>query len=88
MVNDFNQILKKLSQHNSCAREPTRRMAERTSGVSSPTIYSRYANLKVLLLFISLEIDCFHSQSTVNICIFVGLNLYTPPMEINSLLWG
>ena len=32
------------------------------SGVASPTISSRYANSKLLSLFISLEIDCFHSQ--------------------------
>ena len=51
-----------------------------SSSVASPMIYSRYANIyssltvfKVLPLFISLEIDCFHSQSTVNICI-AGLN--------------
>ena len=32
------------------------------SGVASQTIYSRYANFKVLSLFISLQIDRFHSQ--------------------------
>ena len=32
------------------------------SGVASLTIYSRYANFKLLSLFISLEIDSFHSQ--------------------------
>ena len=32
------------------------------SSVASQTIQSRYANLKVLSLFISVEIDCFHSQ--------------------------
>jgi hypothetical protein len=30
--------------------------------LASPTIYSRYANSKLLSLFISLEIDYFHSQ--------------------------
>ena len=43
------------------------------SGVDSPTIYSRYANFKLLSSVISLEIDCFHSQRTPNICI-AGLN--------------
>ena len=38
------------------------------SGVASPTVQSRNASFKLLPLFISLEIDCFHSQSTVNIC--------------------
>ena len=32
------------------------------SSVASLTIKSRYANLKLLSLFISLEIDSFHSQ--------------------------
>ena len=30
------------------------------SGVASPTIWSCYANITSLSLFISLEIDCFH----------------------------
>ena len=34
----------------------------RNSGVASLIIYSRYANFKLLSLFISLQIDCFHSQ--------------------------
>ena len=32
------------------------------SGVASPKIQSRYGNFKVLLSFICLEINCFHSQ--------------------------
>ena len=32
------------------------------SGVASQTIQSRYANFKLLSLFIALEIDCFHGQ--------------------------
>ena len=32
------------------------------SGVASLTIQSRYAYFQVLSSFISLEIDCFHSQ--------------------------
>ena len=43
------------------------------SGVASPTIQSRYAKFQVITLFTSLQIDCFHSQWTVNICI-AGLN--------------
>ena len=39
-----------------------------SSGVASPTISSRYANFRLSLL-ISLEIDCFHSRWTRNICI-------------------
>ena len=46
---------------------------DRISGVASPTVLSRYANFKLLSLFIALEIDSFHSQWTVNICI-AGLN--------------
>jgi hypothetical protein len=34
------------------------------SDVASPTIQSRYANSKSLSLFISSEMDCFHSQWT------------------------
>jgi hypothetical protein len=34
------------------------------SGVASPTIWSCYANIKSLSLFISLEIDCFHGLWT------------------------
>ena len=40
---------------------------------SQPDNLVPLCNFKVLSLFISLEIDCFHSQSTVNICI-AGLN--------------
>ena len=36
--------------------------------LTGSSIGNCYANFKVLSLFISLEIDCFHSQSTVNIC--------------------
>ena len=39
--------------------------------IANPTISSRNGNFKLLPLFISLKIDCFHSQRTVNICIAV-----------------
>ena len=36
--------------------------AGETSSVTNPTIWSRYANFELLLLFNSLKIDCFHTQ--------------------------
>ena len=36
--------------------------AGETSSVTKPTIWSRYSNFELLLLFISLKIDCFHTQ--------------------------
>ena len=45
-----------------------------TSGIASPTLnWCRYANFKVLSLFISLETDCFQSVNCKYNCI-AGLN--------------
>jgi hypothetical protein len=57
LEHDINPVLlqAKLIIHEFCASD---------SGVASPTIWSCYANIKSLSLFISLEIDCFHGLWT------------------------
>ena len=52
-----NKIALALPYDMACCMFDVSRLA--ISAVASPTIKSRYANFKLLSLFISLEIDCF-----------------------------
>ena len=54
--------LSQLVQQRTPYRDRRRWLQHVSSGVASPKIKSRYANFKLLSLFIYLEIDCFHSQ--------------------------
>ena len=48
-------------------------MSRESCIIANLTIYFHYANFKLLPLFMSLKIDCFHCRRTVNICV-AGLN--------------
>ena len=44
------------------SRTPIQDLRTTLTGVATPTTWFRYANSKLLSIFISFEIDCFHGQ--------------------------